>query len=93
MSTSNDPNVEAAKLIKEAKDTLNSMILSGMNIHDPNIRLPNIDRFVDCIVSAAMLQTVAIMGEAFNGTNASTDKSADTAAAHTCGRQCHCNES
>lgn len=59
-----NPQEEADKLRKEAKDLLSKQLLAGMNIHNveaDGFYLEVVERIVDCIIGAAVLETSAIM--------------------------------
>lgn len=61
-----NPQEEADKLRKEAKDLLNNLFCGALGIKPTDddivsISLSGVDRAVDCIVGAAILETSAIM--------------------------------
>jgi hypothetical protein len=90
-----DPKVEADKLREEAKFILNAHMLQAMNVSNENgsIRCGAADRFVDCIVSAAILETTIMLREVLFATDDTTNQQGSTRAADSCGGSCHCNES
>jgi hypothetical protein len=68
-------------------------MLQAMNVPtgDDSIRCEAPDRFVDYIVSEAILEITIMLLEVLFATNDTTDKSADTATTHPYWRPCNCN--
>ena len=64
--TAAEIKAEADKLSKEAKDTLNKVLLSIMKIpnSDNSIRFEEADRIVECIISASILSITLAQAQA-----------------------------
>jgi hypothetical protein len=83
-----DPGIESKKLQVEAKAILNGLFLSVMNVPNANgqISLEAVDRLVDCIVCAAMLEVMDVLRQG-------SQERADSASKVSCGGSCSCNQS
>lgn len=67
----NESRIEADKLRKEAKDLLNRQFLSMMRIRQDEssgFYLQIVDRIVDCIIFAAVLEVSACQLDAYHKT-------------------------